>query len=274
MVMIVAIINNNVVTEVKDISDDAYADLASKNQLVIDITTSNPTPVVGWLLQGNTLVGDSQSMPKINKWFNVSIVLDPRLSPISLDYVTSLDIKLHRKSILVKGECRAEEFYENYNGVTYSNLIVKEVHTFTRDALGFATKRDTTITWYNNDEQPNQLQKFLPKYYSSVEQIEEGKTRRGNLVNALQIPTIGLISIAMIGSTNATMAVILEGRKFLAEYKLEFDVFVNESNKAMLDCFTNPSNPRYVSADKYSWIDFMTPYGVTIRNYLYNEMNI
>jgi hypothetical protein len=272
--MKVALINENRVSSILDIQDDQYSSLASLNELVIDISDISPLPNVGWMLVGNTLVGNSDGMPKINKWINPVNINDPLIPPVQIDFVTGLDIKLHRKSIIVKGECRAEEFYENYDGRVYSNLIVREVHSFTRDSLGFAVKRDTVVSWINNNEQPNVVIKRLPKFYSSVEQIEEGKTRRGNLVNALQIPTIGLISIAMIGSTNATMAVILEGRKFLAEYKLEFDVFVNESNKAMLDCFSNPSNPRYVSSDKYSWIDFMTPYGVTIRNYLYSEMNI
>lgn len=273
--MKIALLNNLTVTNIVEVdTEDLIRSLAASNEMVIDVTDMQPMPVIGWILQGNKLVGNTDNMPKINKWYNTSRVLDPRLAPIRVDYVTGLDIKLHRKSNLVKGECKSEEFYENYDGITYSNLIVKENHVFIRDALGFAIKRDTTITWYNNDGQPNSLTKSLPKFYSSVEQIEEGKTRRGNLVNALQMPTIGLISIAMIGSTAATMAVILEGRKFLADYKLEFDVFVNESNKAILDCLTNPSNPRYIQASNYAWIDSVTPYGVTIRQFIYNEMNI
>jgi len=273
--MIVAILKNNEVIQVIEFeTEESLVALATINEMIIDITFHNPLPTIGWVLQGNTLVGGSQGFPKINKWLAGNKPIDTHLSPIRVNYITGLDIKLHRKSIIVKGECRSEEFYENYNGVTYSNLIVKEDHVFLRDALGFAIKRETLVTWYNNDGQPNQLTKPIPKFYSSTEQIEEGKTRRANLINGLQMPTIGLISIAILGSINATMAVILEGRRFLADYKLEFDVFISESNKAMLDCFINPNNPRYVSASNYTWIDAMTPYGVTIRNYLYNEMNI
>lgn len=274
--MLFAVINNNLVTCLIDIIDPSldpseYLSHANKNQNVVDVSEVIPQPQIGWKVEGNQLIGQSDSIPKIYSFVKNA---NSSIPPLCIDYVTSLNIKLHRKSIIVKGECKFEEFYEKYDGVTYSNLVVKESHSFIRNPLGFAIKRDTIITWYNNDGQPNPITKNLPKYYSSVEQIEEGKTRRGNLVNALQMPTIGLISIALIGSTNATMAVILEGRKFLAEYKLEFDMFISESNKTILECFNNPAHPKYIVAANYSWIDSMTPYGVTIRNYLYNEMNI
>lgn len=274
--MIFAGVNENIVTGIFSLEDeDEIKLLAKSNQSIVDITNISPMPQIGWVMKGNALSGNVSSFVKIYRFIsNIFRIFDKTISPIEIDYVTGLTVKLHRKSILVRGECRSEEFYENYNGTTYSNLIVKENHSFTRDSLGFAIKRDTVINWYNEDGTINALAKNLPKYYSSVEQIEEGKTRRGNLVNALQIPTIGLISIAMIGSTAATMAVIIEGRRFMADYKLEFDMFISESNKTMLECLNNPAHPKYIAVSNYSWIDFMTPYGVTIRNYIYNEMNI
>lgn len=194
--------------------------------------------------------------------------------PIDVDFITGLKIKLHRKSIIVKGECTAEEYYETYDGTTYGNLIVKETNVFTRDALGFAIKRDTTIAWYMNNGATHATTKLIPKYYSNLQKIEEGKTRRVNLVSSLQMPCIGLISIAMIGTPNATPAIIAEGRKFMNDYKIEFDNFKDVSDKTILSCLSDSLHPKYITVTNYSWIDSMTPYGVTIRQYLINELTI
>jgi hypothetical protein len=194
--------------------------------------------------------------------------------PTDLDFITSLKIKLHRKSILVKGECTSEEYYETYDGTTYGNLIVREAHVFTRDLLGFAIKRDTTISWYMNNGSAHPTVKLVPKYYSNGQKIDEGKTRRKNLVDGLQIPCIGLISIAMIGTPNATSAVITEGRRFLKDYKTEFDTFTDSSNKDILSCLSDITFGRYITSASYTWIDSMTPYGITIRAYLINELTI
>jgi hypothetical protein len=199
---------------------------------------------------------------------------DKSTPPTNVDFVTGLTSKLHRKSILVKGECTSEEYYQSYDGTTYSNLIVKESTVFTRDALGFPTYKTVTITWYKNDGTAHETTKTWNKYYSNMEKIQEGKTRRGNLVSNLQMPCIGLISIALNGTPNATPEVILEGRKFLADYAAEFTLFIEDSNKVMLDCLNDTNHPKYISSSEYTWIDEMTPYNITIRQYITNEMTI
>lgn len=50
-----AIINNNTVTAVQDVSDDAYVALSQCNQLLVDIQGIIPEPSVGWILDGNKL---------------------------------------------------------------------------------------------------------------------------------------------------------------------------------------------------------------------------
>jgi hypothetical protein len=153
-------------------------------------------------------------------------------------------------------------------------MIVKEETVYTRNSLGFPVMKNSTISYALEDGSFHPMTKTIVKVYSALEQIAEGKTRRGNLVDNLQMPCIGLISIAMIGTPNATAAVILEGRRFLAAYKTEFESFVAASDKAILGCLNNPDDPRYISASNYSWIDAMTPYGITIRQYLINELTI
>jgi len=199
---------------------------------------------------------------------------DKGVPPQAIDFVTGTTIKLHRKSTVVKGECQKEEYYSAYDGVTYTDIVVEEISTFNRDALGFPVSRSTAISWYKNSGTKHDTTKSWLKYYSNLEKIQEGKTRRGNLLSNLQMPCIGLISIAMIGHTDATPEVILEGRRFLGTYSKQFTVFVDDSNKEMLDCLSDPLHPNYVSAEVFTWIDSMTPYGITIRQFIINEMTI
>lgn len=269
-----AALKDNVV--VKIVSD--YPENISEYQLVVDISDLVDQPQVGWVLNVNKLVRPASTYYgdelKIYRCITELKNYVMTLPPLERNYVTDLNIKLHRKSTLTKGECGKEEFFVNCNGVTYSDLIVKEEHVFTRDGLGFAIKRVTTITWMKNDETPHPLTKTLTKFYSQAEQIDEGKTRRANLINALQMPIVGLISLAMTGTTTPTLPVLIEGRNFVFTYKLQFDSYMGESNKDILDCLSNPANPMYITSASWTWIDFMTPYGLTIRNYLINAMTI
>lgn len=199
--------------------------------------------------------------------------------PIGLDFRTSLTKMLHRKSILIKGECVTEEYYENCSmnaqGVlTHSNLVVSEHHSFIRDPLGFPLMRNSHIHFYDKNGVESAELKHWTKFYSNLEKIQEGKVRRGNLVDNLQMPVIGLISIALTGSPVPNTTVILTGRGFLFDYKKEFDAFVDESNREILSCLNDINHPKYMSASKYPWINSMTPYNMTIRQFLTSELTI
>jgi hypothetical protein len=200
-------------------------------------------------------------------------------SPIDLDFRSGLTVMLHRKSQVVKGECIKEEYYQNCSvdqvgNLTYTNLVVSEHHTFTRDSLGFPVYRASYLKYYDKNGVASEPVKTWVKFYSQLEKIQEGKTRRGNLVDNLQMPCIGLISIALTGSPIPSTSVILTGRAFLYDYKKEFDAFVDESNREIVACLQNPTNSKYASASKYPWINSMTPYGVTIRQFLIGELTI
>jgi hypothetical protein len=249
------------------VSDEDYQAYLEANQSALDSWNQNNI---------------NQKTAKEIKIFDYleNTVLDKSVPPVRVDFVTGLDIKLHRKSILVKGECIREEFYASVSvnpttgALTYSNLIVKEETTYTRNSLGFPVSKLSTISYMLRDGTYHPTIKTISKVYSSLEQISEGKTRRGNLVDNLQMPCIGLISIAMTGSQNPSTAVILEGRRFLADYKNEFESFVAASDKAILSCFNDVNNPKYAASSNYSWIDAQTPYGITIRQFLINELTI
>lgn len=232
----------------------------------------------------NNISNDSitivSSKIKIYNFISSTPISNKNEPPIRTDFVTGLDIKLHRKSILVKGECVREEFYQTASvnpttgAVTYSNLIIKEENTFIRNTLGFPVIKTATISYALEDGTFHTITKVTTKVYSSLEQIDEGKTRRGNLVDGLQMPCIGLISIALTGTSNPTTAVILEGRRFLSDYKTEFESFVGASDKTILSCLTDTIHAKYIAVSNYSWIDTMTPYGITIRQFLINELTI
>lgn len=216
---------------------------------------------------------------KIYDFVTIKKLRDTTQLPLDLDFRTSLTKMLHRKSILIKGECVSEEYYEDCSvdaggNLTYTNKIVSEHHSFIRDPLGFPVMRNSHLHFYDKNNAESEESKHWTKFYSNLEKIQEGKTRRGNLVDNLQMPCVGLISIAMTGTPLPSSAVILEGRRFLFDYKKEFDAFVDESNRGIVDCFSNPANPLYASTSKYPWINSMTPYGITIRQFLISELTI
>lgn len=67
--MILAIVNNNLVTSVVMISDESlYPQYAQGAQAAIDVTNMTPWPQVGWVFNGNSLAPPSiQSSGKITK---------------------------------------------------------------------------------------------------------------------------------------------------------------------------------------------------------------
>ena len=63
--MILAVVNNNVVTSVVTIPDDgvSFIPYAQSNQIAIDITNANPQPQVGWIFNGGQLISN---VPPVN----------------------------------------------------------------------------------------------------------------------------------------------------------------------------------------------------------------
>jgi hypothetical protein len=71
-----AIVNNNKVTDVKNLSDEYFAIEIKHNQLIVDVSEMVTTPGIGWKLDGNQLIpGDeateyTDSMPEMLKMNN------------------------------------------------------------------------------------------------------------------------------------------------------------------------------------------------------------
>jgi hypothetical protein len=85
--MIVAIVDNNTVTNVISITDPsvdggaAYQVAAQGHQLAIDITDLTPQPVVGWILQGSQLV-NATGQP--TSWLITKLAFMERFSAINV----------------------------------------------------------------------------------------------------------------------------------------------------------------------------------------------
>ena len=57
--MIIAIVNDNIVTEIRTIIESEYSSIQC--QIAIDISSSNPIPQIGWTFDGSKLTGPSVS---------------------------------------------------------------------------------------------------------------------------------------------------------------------------------------------------------------------
>jgi hypothetical protein len=92
-----------------------------------------------------------------------------------------------------RGELISKEYYKEYDGVTYSNLVVKDEYYYTSDSVNDLVQyRDEIITWYLEDNTVGAI-KNIKKYYSLVEAINEGIRRRSNLLD--QAKAYGLVNI-------------------------------------------------------------------------------
>ena len=77
--MILAIVNNNVVTSVVTIPDDgvSFVPYAQSCQIAIDVTNINPTPQVGWIFNGGHLINNA---PPVNPMLITKLAMLQRLT--------------------------------------------------------------------------------------------------------------------------------------------------------------------------------------------------
>lgn len=124
--------------------------------------------------------------------------------------------------------------------------------------------RTTRRTWIREDGTEHETVKISVKEYDALAQIKEGIRRRGNIVDGLQIPVLGMM-IATVQDMSQT-DIILLGRDFLKKYQNEFIAFTHESNAAILTAIQNAQD---------EWLDnVVDANGTTIRMYILNELNI
>jgi hypothetical protein len=149
----------------------------------------------------------------------------------------------HKKRTVTKGELLVVEYYNEYDGTTYSDLQVKEERTFNRDAVGLVTSRAMTISWYANNEVVCIGETI--KYYSPAEAIEEGITRRKNIIADAKIYCLSTIGQAY-------------GFDLLNSVKVYVDLFTEGYTQPLRDAVQASTKPYLNSTYKTAIVSFLT----------------
>jgi len=104
----------------------------------------------------------------------------------------------HKQEVFdIKGDLTTVNYHKNYDGVTYSDLKVKEERTYTRDvATGLLIERDTVITWYLDGNEAGT--KNTKKYYTAQKGFVNNKRARQNLIDKAS-----MYLFSQIGKTDA-----------------------------------------------------------------------
>lgn len=116
----------------------------------------------------------------------------------------NFDIKgYYKKRTVIKGELTIIEYYRNYvySSDTYTDLVVKESRVFDRNLLGLVNFRTLIIDWYVEDDTIG-LSKEQIKYYSKDEVIQEGMTRRNNMISAAKLVLLNELKLTVGEPTN------------------------------------------------------------------------
>ena len=87
---------------------------------------------------------------------------------------------------------------------------------------------------------------------SAVTTIEEGVIRRGNMIKALQPNILGILFQVL--PQNESPNAILYGRNFLSDLKIQFDNFVDHSDRTLYTALQDSN-----LLVKYPWLDYTVP---------------
>lgn len=162
-------------------------------------------------------------------------------SPENTDYDI---VGLHKKRTIVKGELVQVEYYKEFDGTTYNNLIVKEERIFTRDSIGLVLYRTQVSSWYLNNGSVGLTKNFI-KYYSPTESIDEGITRRGNIINDAKIYALSVIGQAY-------------GFDLMNSVKTQIDLYIQGYKQPLYDAVNASTKPYLNSTIKATLVSIIT----------------
>ncbi len=147
--------------------------------------------------------------------------------PIVVDYDI---LGFHKKRTILFGELVKIEYYESYDGNTYSNLIVEETREFTRDVnTGLVQHRTQSSKWYLTDGTIGLIKNTI-KYYSLEEAIQEGIDRRTNVISKTK--SYVLVNIGQLPSFD-----------LLTSVKNEVQLFIDGHTQPLRDAIINSTKP-------------------------------
>jgi hypothetical protein len=188
--------------------------------------------------------------------------------PVDIDFKTGLSVDLYKEVIMSGGAPVYKKYYTNASidgagVVTYSNPIVKIDYTFVRDSISLAKSCMQKIYWYDTDGGLSAQYKPVENFFTYAESIEEAELRRSNIINDLKVKTIGLL---MITESITQVAASDIGKIFLAAYKPEIINYIDEANPGFVVAVAA------ASIVTYPWLENMTPYSITIRQFILNGL--
>jgi hypothetical protein len=201
----------------------------------------------------------------------------------AVDYKVQTVTNLFPKRTFVRGELQLVEWFSD---AEMTDLVIKTEIQYTRDPFGFATSRTTTRTWYDFDGNEMPRKKTTSKIYSYLEMIKEGKRRRGNIVDGVQIPTLAFLQEAAADPQNPyglnSSTVLLIGREFMDRFEPEFSKFID--NSSSVTDIADPNFNRKIVVVKFeeaavttdTWLNFQPVAlgGARILDYLVSEFSI
>ena len=161
--------------------------------------------------------------------------------PSQLDY----DIMgYHKKRTIIKGELTKVEYYKNFDGVNYSDLIVEETRQYTRNEIGLALYRTQNSKWYLENNTVG-LEKTFIKYYTMNEMLSETMTRSTNIINEAKIYLLN-----NIGYSN--------GQNFMQSVGNEITLFINGTGQPLRDAVTNSTKEYMTIEIKNAVVEILT----------------
>lgn len=193
--------------------------------------------------------------------------------PYDVDFTI---LGLHKKRTFNKGELIKTEYYGNFDGTNYTDLVAVENRVYYR-VNRMVHRREVEIHWIKN-EGLNYTGgtgttaagdivgaiKNTTKYYTPNESVAAGERRRRTIISNVKIYTLYLLQVAA-GNDRETAETL--GFSFLSEYANEIGLYI----EGVLD----PLKNGIMTCDHHDWLDVpIDQNGTRIRDYLYNEINI
>lgn len=189
--------------------------------------------------------------------YEKSMMPDPHKAPWHLCFKTSLTQRLHPNNIFIMGELQETTYYRDFDGTNFGHPVVKEVFSYVRNAQGFALYRTQTVNWYMKNGQLGPDPKIMVKYYNSQEAIQEGKRRRGNVIDQAMMMVAGMLLATE--TTGTDQEKLDKGRDLMEHYQADIIDYIEAGRDDLMHA---------VAADtQFPWLNnVIDGNGTTIRD--------
>ena len=198
----------------------------------------------------NNIVNNFQPQPnyRYHNYFKINNSLE---SPLTLDYDI---LGLNKKRTIINGELRIIEYYKeyDYSAKTYSDLYVSEYRDYVRDQMGLVQYRIQTSNWLLNDNTTGLTKNFI-KYYTEEESIQEGITRRNNVLDVSKTTLLNELKIVFGFPLNQSYAFDL-----LTSVKTELDYFEQGYTQPLRDAVSASTKSYMLENIKIAVINKLT----------------